>query len=517
MTKVNLDAIVPREDFQVSDIEDSGRGGKTQTIQIRDLEKTSFFFNVIRKPDFQRETNEWDPKRICALIESFVDGDLIPAIILWRNAGSYTFVLDGSHRISALAAWVNNDYGDGEISKKFYDGVISEDQLKIAEETRVLIRKKIGPYSDYKLALEHPEKVDESIQKRAMKLGTLALQLQWVDGDAEKAEASFFKINQSAAPINQTEIYLLQKRKKANGLAARAIIRSGTGHKYWSIFNQQNKLQTEEIAKEINKILFIPPLKNPIKTLDLPLGGKIFSTHALSLILDFVNIVNKITEDDESLLDDLDGTQTIEFLRNCQKVARRINSDHPSSLGLHPAVYFYSRDGRYKSASFYATVALMLEFENQNLAKDFISVREKFEKFLIDYDFFIPQIVRRYRSALGSHTHVKDFYLKVIKMLKEQKSNEEMVKELTNDPEFKYLTTQVEEKVTDAIDFTREVKSEVFLTQALKSALKCQICKGYIHSHSIQFDHIQRKSEGGMGTVENAQLSHPYCNTTIKH
>lgn len=109
MAKVDLDALIPREDFEVSDVEDSDRGGKTQTIQIRDLEKGSFFYNIIRKPDFQRETNEWDPKRISYLIESFVDGDLIPAIILWRNAGSYTFVLDGSHRLSALAAWANDD------------------------------------------------------------------------------------------------------------------------------------------------------------------------------------------------------------------------------------------------------------------------------------------------------------------------------------------------------------------------------------------------------------------------
>ena len=135
MAKVNLDALIPREDFEVTDVEESDRGGKTTTIQIRDLEKSSFFFNVIRKPDFQRETNEWEPKRVYSLIESFVDGDLIPAIILWRNAGSYTFVLDGSHRLSALASWVNDDYGDKEISKKFYDGIIPEDQIRIADET----------------------------------------------------------------------------------------------------------------------------------------------------------------------------------------------------------------------------------------------------------------------------------------------------------------------------------------------------------------------------------------------
>ena len=61
-------------------------------------------------------------------------------------------MIDGSHRLSALSAWVNNDYGDGEISKQFYDGVIPDEQLKLAEETRKLINKKVGLYEDFKLA-----------------------------------------------------------------------------------------------------------------------------------------------------------------------------------------------------------------------------------------------------------------------------------------------------------------------------------------------------------------------------
>jgi len=519
MAKVALDALIPREDFEVSDVEDSDRGGKTQTIQIRDLEKGTFFFDIIRKPDFQRETNEWDPKRILYLIESFVDGDLIPAIILWRNSGSYTFVLDGSHRLSALAAWVNDDYGDKEISKLFYNGQIPEDQIKLAEETRTLVRKRIGPYNDYKMASEHPDKVSEQIKKRAKNLGTIALQLQWVDGDADKAEASFFKINQSAAPINKTEMYLLKRRKNANGLAARAIIRSGTGHKYWSRFEDRIREEIEEIAKEINDVLFAPPLKNPVKTLDLPIGGKIFSTSTLSLVLDFVNIVNDINKEAKSMENDIDGKKTIEILKNCRKIARRINSIHPSSLGLHPAFYFYSKGGRHKTASFYATTALMLDFEDDTLTNQFIKIREKFETFIIEYDFLVQQIVRKYRSAYDSHRHVKDFYINLIKKLDNEKSIEGVIKEIMTESKYSYLTIQNEnvEEVSSSNVFSSEVKSETFLKQALKNALKCKICNGFIHPNAMQIDHIQRKADGGLGNIENAQLAHPYCNSTIKH
>ena len=51
-------------------------------------------------------------------IKTFIEGDLIPAIILWRSPGG-TFIIDGAHRLSALIAWVDNDFGDGTVSTEF--------------------------------------------------------------------------------------------------------------------------------------------------------------------------------------------------------------------------------------------------------------------------------------------------------------------------------------------------------------------------------------------------------------
>ena len=128
MIKVNLDALIPREDFEIE--ENIKAIKKTETIDIKDIEADSFFFPNVRKPDFQRETNAWDSKKICEFIKSFIEGDLIPAIILWRSASGFLFVIDGSHRLSSLSAWVNDDYGDGEISKSFYDTMITDEQKK---------------------------------------------------------------------------------------------------------------------------------------------------------------------------------------------------------------------------------------------------------------------------------------------------------------------------------------------------------------------------------------------------
>ncbi|MDY6938270.1 MAG: DUF262 domain-containing protein [Cyanobacteriota bacterium] len=113
---VSLDALIKREAFEVLESSRQGMGINKTTIDIRDLEQNSFFYPCLRKPDFQRETNEWTSEKICGFIESFLDGDLIPAIILWRSSSSYYFVVDGSHRISSLIAWINDDYGDKKIS-----------------------------------------------------------------------------------------------------------------------------------------------------------------------------------------------------------------------------------------------------------------------------------------------------------------------------------------------------------------------------------------------------------------
>lgn len=516
MAKVNLDAIIPREDFEVEETVNPGK--KKETLSIEDIKADSFFFSTVRKPDFQRETNEWDAKKIADFIDSFLEGDLIPAIILWRNAAGYIFVIDGSHRLSSLAAWINNDYGDGDISKQFYDGIIPEEQIEIADNTRKLIRKRIGLYADFKLALTHPDKVPPETLKKAKNLGALAIQLQWVEGDASKAENSFFKINQQAAPIDKTELVLLESRKKPNCIAARAIIRGGKGHKYWAGFSPENQVKIQELAKEINEVLFNPKLQTPIKTLDIPIGGKNYSAQTLPLVLEFVNIVNGIQSDfKDGLPDDETGDATVSILTKTRKIAWRINSLHASSLGLHPAVYFYSQEGRHKVASFYAVTYLVLQLDKDNAYDKFINVRENFEAILVKYDYLVQQINRRYRSAAGSYLHIADYYTLLIRILQSGETADGAVAELLKTEKFSYLTSAQEQQAITSADFNSDRKSAVYIRTAMASATRCKICNGYIHRNSITIDHVQRKEDGGVGSVENGQLAHPYCNSTFKN
>ena len=106
---VNLDALIPRADLSVGEGLVSGdQGGpKVEQVHLRD----PFWAGRLRKPEFQRETVQWSPAKIVDLISSFLDRKLIPAVILW-HAGDFNFVVDGAHRLSALLAWIHDDYGD---------------------------------------------------------------------------------------------------------------------------------------------------------------------------------------------------------------------------------------------------------------------------------------------------------------------------------------------------------------------------------------------------------------------
>ncbi|VUD68902.1 hypothetical protein TDB9533_04261 [Thalassocella blandensis] len=514
MAKVALDALLPREDFDGDETPSSAK--KKESFSISDLREDDFFYLTLRKPDFQRETNEWTPQKISGLIKSFIYGELIPAVILWRSKSGYNFVIDGSHRVSSLIAWINDDYGDGAITKQSFNGMVPEELIQMGERTRKLVEKEVGKYADYQLALKFPERVSDEIQRNAKNLGSIAVQLQWVEGDADVAEASFFKINQQAAKIDPTELKLIKSRKKANGIASRAIIKGGKGHQYWDKFSEEKSKEIKSLAEEINKSFFLPKLKNPVKTLDLPIGGKGYSSQSPLLIFEYVNTVNGVGSG-EDVENDESGDDTIKFLKKSRKISNLINSTHPSSLGLHPAVYFYSKTGRHKTASFFAVTEFLIELERKNKLNYFTDNREAFEETLIEYDFINQQILRHYRSSSKAVPHIKNFMITLLDELSDN-GKELAIKNTLKHEDFKFLkmSDDVSED-TESEDFSSAVKSATFITEALLNAIRCKICNSRIHVNSITIDHKDRKKEGGLGGRDNAQLAHPYCNSTYKN
>jgi hypothetical protein len=66
--------------------------------------------------------------------------------------------------------------------------------------------------------------------------------------------------------------------------------------------------------------------------------------------------------------------------------------------------------------------------------------------------------------------------------------------------------------------FSEDTKSAAFINTALKSAIRCPVCQGYLdQGKSVSYDHKIEKAAGGVGSVENCQLTHPYCNQAVKN
>lgn len=515
---VNLDALIKREDFAASNSESSSFEN-VSTISLRDFTSGGLIGPSLRKPDFQRETNHWSPEQVVSLLECFVNGDLIPSVILWQSP-TYLFVIDGGHRLSALKAWIDDDYGDGPTSQNFFGYQISTEQKKNATKVRALVNKKIGSWQHFTAKVQD-ENLDPIERKKINALVTRGLPIQWVKGDADKAESSFFKINTKGTPLDSIEELLLKSRKKPISIAARAIIRAGKGHRYWSSFEKSNAEHIEALSGRLHSILFDPEIKSPIKTLDLPLGGPKGVRTALQTLIDIALIATKNQEGKPKNVfdteDDEDGTATILALKKTYDLAGRVTGNESGSLGLHPAVYFYGPTGRHSGPMFMGTMTLVarkLSNNDKTFFSKFTQARSRLEQILIHHKDLIATIIQKHISPRRVEKYA-DLLDDLIKHLNagEDLTELEIVKISGLDGKI-FVGSSGE----TSQNFSDDAKSEAFITTALRSSIKCPICEGYLDTDkSVSYDHIVRTREGGRGHSDNCNLTHPYCNQSVKN
>lgn len=511
MAKVNLDAMIIRQDFVAE--RGSTLTNRFKQITINNLRFGDVFLSTIRKPDFQRETRDWDTKQICNFLNSIINRHFIPAIILWQNLSALTFVVDGAHRISALMAWVNDDYGDGAISSAFYGGQISDEQKKIAKKTREETNKTIGSYASYIDSLSSPDKYTNDMQEKARSLSSFSFEIQWIDGDVSVAEKSFFNINQKAVPINSIEIELLENRTMPRCIATRAITYSGAGYKYWKNFLVDKQSIIEKLSKDINELLFLPPYRTPLQTLDVSVAGKNQNNIAFHF-----ELVNYISNKNESA--DTSGDQTIKILKSLKTILAVLNSKEDGSLGLHPIIYFYSKQGNFKPAMFYAVFLFVKDLYEKKKLKEFTSVRKFFEHIVYKHDYVFDQINRDLRSSKKSARVVADLYYEIMNMIIKNKTLEiEQIEKVFLDlikTKFPKLKTESNDD-EEVFSKSSNLKAARFIVDSVENINACGICGGALHTNSISLDHLTRVREGGQNTVDNSQLAHPFCNTGYKN
>jgi hypothetical protein len=511
---INLDAMIVRSDFASSVDSDASQGINFAEIALKDLAGTNAWLpRLLRKPDFQRETTQWTSSQITTLIESFLDGELIPAVILW-GPKSHIFVIDGSHRLSALLSWVLNDYGDGPTSYKYFNGVIPAAQRNLAKRTRNEVEARIGPFSHYVEQIAQGEEIiDPKISGRIGNFVRRGLQVQWIYGDADKAESSFFKINTQGSVLDPVEGRILQNRRKAPAIAARSVVRAATGHQYWSKFSPDVQKVIAARATAIHNSLFAPEVNAPIKTIDLPLGGSASVTDALDLLINLSEIVDADSRPIEQYKDDEDGSETLILLNSLEKVASNLVGNQSRSLGLHPFVYFYTSKGRHYPPlmmGMFSLVAKKLSANHRSWFKIFATPKRRvIEEALIEHKTIITLLISALASGrrTAGGRNIMEYII----------DSADKGAAITPDAIAEHLGLQsrlysIQSK--PGADFSDDAKSSAFLRDALKRALRCPLCEGYLDpAKSISYDHIIRKQDGGDGSDDNCQATHPYCNS----
>ncbi|WP_159082436.1 DUF262 domain-containing protein [Paragemmobacter aquarius] len=514
--KAVLDALIKRADFALQDSPLAMNMGTE--IKLAEFIGNGQLGKLLRKPDFQRETNHWSPSQISGLVKSFVSNELIPALILWKS-NSFIFVIDGAHRLSALKAWADNDYGDGTASGAFFSQNINASQKTIALETRKLVEAEVGRYSDYVSMTEEQLAADHVKAGKFATIFNRALHVQWIHGNQDVAESSFFKINSQGTVLDQTEETLLKNRNRSYAIAARSIVRAGTGHNYWSKFSQENQKRIEGNAKELNDLLFQPDVTEPLKTLDLPLNGTASPVDSLKSLIDIFAIIDGESDAKKSLAkltDDADGQQTIELLKRSLKVARRMTGNDAGSLGLHPAAYFYTEKGkpsRYLFLGVLSAISDAVRNNDKSFFKRFTSQRAKIENTLIARKSLIIQGLANVNS-----TQRVD---KIRGLLKSLVIHFEKQDQVLDRDILRFLGLEGSagdlKQIEAPVGFSTEIKSAIFLQTAVNCAPRCNICGGLLHVvKSASYDHKTPVAAGGQGHVANAQIVHPFCNTGIK-
>ncbi|MFN8458497.1 MAG: DUF262 domain-containing protein [Anaerolineae bacterium] len=302
--RVHLDHLILRQSIRYVPKKESVNTQRSSMVLSRDSDRglryddirRDEWFSLVRKPDFQRETNAWTPKDCLVFLESVVTGRIIPSIILWRNEeNNFIYVLDGAHRLSVLRAWMIDDWGDkaGEFYSRRDEYLIKDG----AEKTRELVRQEIGLFYEFQKSWnKHNEIVkqgrapkQEMLPRQFMQAAFYSdvvgshrtLSVQWEQGDYKSAEQSFLRINRSGQALDPWEATLIEYRQSSYARSIMSIANGGESGHYWPDLPDESKVNNSPLVEMVNsftdkasriyKILFVPPFRLPITNLNVPL------------------------------------------------------------------------------------------------------------------------------------------------------------------------------------------------------------------------------------------------------
>lgn len=548
---VHLDHLIYRESLRWVENTQASPGWPTtqvrplHVLKYRDLldDETSLF-PLLRKPDFQRETSAWKVSDCVALLESVVNQLIVPSVIVWRNPENrLLYILDGSHRVSVVRAWMLDDWGD-KAEEGYYERHEYVSDIKLAAQlAREEVNRTIGAFADFvkagkrflaKSKTRATNELSEDELKRGywysdMMTTDAGFHVQEVSGDYEVAESSFVRINRSGQELRDWEITLIENRNSSLARAIMSIANGGAG-RFWPETVQDSRLydhlaEIRSATAQIHYKLFVPPLVTPIRSANVPLiaATRYFPKH--NYLLEFLPLIEGVGDIDALFSRDRDASAD-EIVKNGRALTDRTlralqhlvgPSNDPVTMSMVPLFHFYARSGRYVRSQFYGFISWLMIGSDQDVRNRklvFSAHRGRLEQILYDHD--IPgAITARVGSGMRAVSATVQFYQEVLVFLSANLSplSSQETQAHLKDILAKITSSRVSQSAREGRQFDDGQKSAINVRELFQSAVRCEICGGILDlGGGVQYDHNKRYADSGPTQVENGRPTHPFCN-----
>jgi hypothetical protein len=558
---VHLDHLITRDDIyyhpRKTTFTDDRSVKKDEIIRYIDIRDNRGTFSSLRKPDFQRQTNAWDPDKCVEFLDSIVQAWLIPHIILWKQPGSKNrYVIDGAHRISVVKAWMCDDWGDSPRAKKYYTRQNQEEIEKIAEYTRDLVERTIGNFKELQSELSvfddlsDMDKMSIPEHKRAILqffhfIEDDGLPIHWADDKSyEQVAQSFVRINRGGQPLGDFEVYLIENRKSSYVRSIMAIAGAGKGE-YWPPTQeiQQSRelrqlLETfPEKAADIHERLFKPSYQLPPNDVHQPFmpAPPYFRKHLylrelLPILVNndivktksgFEKLVKReqynlsipiVIKSSDNILSTIEGK-----LKHVTSLSNR----EPLSLDIVPLFYWYNKRGQFVRALCYGFLYWIFTGTDEDIRNRkiiFSGNRERFEYILHTLKTEIASI--HFTGGAALHTTIKTakFFQELLMLLhtSRDKPTDELIDHVN------MLLEGISNRDAAAMPLVsskrRSGRNTAIDTHSKIDLLfndntRCHICGGHIDLKRYhQMDHVQQYKEQRETSPQNLLPTHQFCN-----
>jgi hypothetical protein len=563
-TTVYLDHLIERESFRYTRSQEQLRYDKRSEqpyLRIDDL-LVPQRVEKLRKPDFQRATRAWTPEDCVSLLDSLVNEQTIPSIIMWSSPDNgLDYILDGGHRVSAVLAWLRDDWG-GNLTPDEYRDDEEKAAIEIAaRKVRNLVDATVGNVGEYieaeqllsQIVRAGGKPLDEMTEKafrRALFYGDLLkgniwFHILWVRGDYEKAEQSFIKINKSGKQLTPWERRLIENRNSSFARAVMSVANISSARHYWP--QQIPDSSTSDVASDVEQILagvtslhqelFKPPYKRQVRTLEQPL--LISETYNRPYyIAEFLTVVaggrGQEAETDKLISAGRDASplaivqEGLKLITDAEDALDHIVTASPKSLALPPAVYLYTSGGRYVRSLLYGLLYWLLagdEAEVRQRKRVFCAYRASFERVFIGHkDEFVGNISRRSGSGAEITTQTARYFNGILDLVARHKGDTtseafgidfgEFIDRLLKKRASRSQSNGVANStVGKSRTFTPAQQSMVYLREMLRTPITCGLCGGILDiTGPVQHDHVQPFGQGGKTIPDNDRLTHLFCN-----